>query len=62
MGASTPTLEKAGPGCLPWQWGAWHQQNPLPLGPSPMAARDGHWAQKSLTRPRSQAPFFYKNA
>lgn len=35
-------------------------QDPLPSGPSPVAAENGHRAQKSPTQSRSQAPFFIK--
>lgn len=39
--------------------GTWPHQYPLPSGPSPAAAENGHWAQKNRTR-SSQAPFFIK--
>lgn len=34
-------------------------QDPLPSGPGPVIAENGHWAQKNRTQP-SQAPFFIK--
>lgn len=40
--------------------GIWHHPDPLSSGPGPAELKEDRGAQKSLTQPRSQAPFFIK--